>query len=689
MKRLLRVGWLRLGLLGAWLVLGGCGGSSDATPGGGDGQGGLPTDALVSGDSAVRTDTAGGDEDAAPASDVPGGPDATGVCTDGERRCGALGEVQQCFDGAWSPRETCTTGRVCRDGQCVISSGCTPGEVRGCQSETARAVCNDDGTAFEADPCDPGLFCVQGVCGDKLCAPGSTRCQDLDTVLHCSTDGSAWGNPTACEEGSVCNDGACISGCEAEIKLSSYIGCEYWTVDLDNFPDPFTNPMPFEVPHSVVISNPSHAPATIQFDAKDGTVIEFADPVVLPGEAKAFEMPRQDVDGSGITWKSIRIRSSMPVNAYQFNPFNNAQVFSNDGSLLLPANTLGRKYIVASFPSGVDMRSVPIPGLPQVPAQSGYVTIVATDGGTTAVTVRVSCDTDEGPEVPAMTAGTEMTFQLEQYQVLNIQAKGLDFSNLFAGANDLTGTLIEATKPVAVFGGHEEAVIARDPEASTGGSSSTSEDQGSCCADHLEEQLLPVQVWTNDVLCAKAPPRSDPPEPDIWRIFSGADGNQITTVPEIAGLHGQTLQYGQWVQVQSPDSFEVHGTGPVMAVQYTVSQEQTDQVVGDPAMILAVPVGQYREDYRILVPDGYSTDWVTVIRVAGEQVLVDDVPTAVPFQPFGSGQWEVGWVPLEPGVHHLQANSPFGLIAFGWDSAVSYGYPAGLNLRAEDWTPTQ
>ena len=267
----------------------------------------------------------------------------------------------------------------------------------------------------------------------------------------------------------------------------------------------------------------------------------------------------------------------------------------------------------------------------------------------------------------------------------------MNFANLFAPPNDLTGTTISATKPVAVFGGHEEAVISWNQE-NTGGGFTTDEGNGSCCADHLEEQLLPVQVWTNDVLCAHSPPRSfdgNPVEPDLWRIFSAANANQITTDPPIEGLDGITLQYAQWVEVQSRESFIVHGTGPVMAVQYVVSQEQTDQVIGDPATVVAVPVGQFREDYAILVPDNYGSDWVTVVRLAGDQVLVDGVPAAAGFAPIGSGDWEVGWVPLDPGVHDLQAAHPFGLIAFGWDSAVSYGYPAGLNLRAEDWAPAQ
>lgn len=662
-----------------------CGSSTETPAGGGDGDGsGLPGDALVGGGDGGgggSGETTGGDDDAGAPDTVAG--DASAACADGARRCGPLGVVEECSAGAWSPRETCSTGRVCRDGECVQATGgeCTPGEVRGCANQTAREVCNDEGLGYEPRPCGEGLYCVQGECGEELCAPGSKKCQDLDTFLFCATNGQAWGNPTPCPEGTVCTDGSCSSGCEAAIKLSSYIGCEYWTLDLDNYPDPFSNPKPNEVPHSVVISNPSHAPAIIRFDTQSGVDIPIDDPTVMPGQAKAFTMPRLDIDGSGITYNSIRIRSSMPVNAYQFNPLNNEAVYSNDGSLLLPANTLGRRYIVASYGSGPSLDLI---GLP---AQSGYITILATDPGTTQVTVQVTGDVVEGPDVPALSAGDVHVFELEQYQVLNLQAAPAE---IFAmKMHDLTGSLVESTKPVAVFGGHEELVLGWKEDI-TPATNPNQQGTGSCCADHVEEQMIPVQVWTTDVLCAKAPLRGAPGnEKDIWRVFSGADGTQITTDPPIEGLDGVTLNYGEWVEVLAEASFEVHGTGKVMAVQYVVSQEQTDQGVGDPAMILSVPVGQYRDDYRILVPDGYNTDWVVVIRPAGEQVLVDELPTAVPFDPFGSGQWEVGYVQLQPGVHRVQANHAFGLIAFGWDSAVSYGYPAGLNLRAEDWTPTQ
>jgi len=35
---------------------------------------------------------------------------------------------------------------------------------------------------------------------------------------------------------------------------------------------------------------------------------------------------------------------------------------------------------------------------------------------------------------------------------------------------------------------------------------------------------------------------------------------------------------------------------------------------------------------------------------------------------------------MEPGAHHFEGGMEFGVIAYGFDSAVSYGYPGGMNL---------
>ena len=46
----------------------------------------------------------------------------------------------------------------------------------------------------------------------------------------------------------------------------------------------------------------------------------------------------------------------------------------------------------------------------------------------------------------------------------------------------------------------------------------------------------------------------------------------------------------------------------------------------------------------------------------------------------GTGKWAVYRLLVSDGVHTAVSDQPFGIIAYGYDQYVSYGYPAGLNL---------
>lgn len=84
------------------------------------------------------------------------------------------------------------------------------------------------------------------------------------------------------------------------------------------------------------------------------------------------------------------------------------------------------------------------------------------------------------------------------------------------------------------------------------------------------------------------------------------------------------------------------------------------------------------------VTQGYDTNWITVVKPVGATVTVDGVaidPSA--FQTFGSGQYAFAYVPLTPGVHQAEGDQKFGLSAYGFNSAVSYGYPGGMTTADE------
>lgn len=487
---------------------------------------------------------------------------------------------------------------------------------------------------------------------DFVCAPGiPAGCADRSTQYVCNADGTAV-DTRSCPNGAACRAGECVSDCLVEGKDPAYIGCTYWSADLDNYPDPFGDPS--AVPHAVVIANASAAVATVTITTQSDIQLGNNQLNIEPGAIAVYTFPRADVDGSVISSRSFKIESNWPVAAYQFNPLNNVDVFSNDGTALIPDEALGHEYWIFSWPTS------PIPDGFGFPPQHGYFAVIATREGETEVRVTPSVPVDAGDGVPALPAGEEHVFMLQQGQVLQLQASGDD---LLAGNWDLTGSHVLASQPVAVFGGHEEAVVG-----------------DGCCAEHLEEQHFPANTWGLRYLAVHSEPRGG--STDVWRVLSSQDGTAVQTIPPQADAAQFTLDRGEWKEIPAQGSFEVVADKPISVAQYTASQETTADFIGDPDLVLAVPVEQFRASYLILTPADYTEDWLTVIRPAGQVVFLDgEVLADGLFEPVGSGDYEFTWVAVQDGPHVVIGDAPFGLVAMGYSQAVSYGYAAGFDLR--------
>ncbi|MBI5609955.1 MAG: IgGFc-binding protein [Deltaproteobacteria bacterium] len=629
--------------------------------------------------------------------------DTAFACTGSERACFNDTVAKVCVDGGWQLAEKCADGSLCKDGACAVPASCTPGDIKGCSGPATETICTSDGAAWVDHKCPGKQQCVQGKCRDVVCTPKSPACTGAATYHLCKDDGSGWGDTVDCKSGAMCVGGTCLSLCETNLKFSNNVGCEYWSVDLNN--DPSKNPgapnqpTPEFFPHSVVVANPGKFDATLTFtvhascgaggpcqtgpltcNAKPDSVcavpatpyaLSIADAVVKAGQSKEFKMPVMNVAGSGITPKGIHVQSDQPVVAFQFNPFNSENATSNDGSLLLPQNTLGNEYYGVSLGSR--------PAMLGFPANNGYLTVVATVPGATQVTVTPSCPVTANPALgvpqdgtkPAvLQTGATYTFTLQQFDVLNLESAP---GGPGGGKTDLTGTHILADHPIAVFAGHQATGIADDFKKGD-------ENWDTCCTEHLEEQLMPLQAWSTQAWCVKSKPRGY--DVDHWVVVAGQDGVALTTQPAIAGIDGVILKKaGDSVHIQSGESFMLQASGKVEVVQFLVSQGQTQQKTGDPSMLVVPPAKQYRDEYLVQTADGYSNNWLTVVRPKGAGVQLDGLPMQNgAFADFGDGSWEFGYFQVSKGTHTLKGDKPFGLMVYGYGNVTAYGYPGGMNL---------
>ncbi len=670
--------------------------------------------------------------------DVGSQDDSPFVCTDGEIACYNDTTAKICVGTSWQVKQTCNAGDICKAGNCITPTSCTAGASLGCDGFSAEIHCSADGASTFETPCTGLQLCVNGKCQTTACTPDIAQCAPGSTTSFqtCLPDGTGYGPITNCATGSQCFGGKCVSLCEQGVKFSGNIGCEYWSVDLDNDPTkvPFSSVIPEMVPHSVVISNPGQFDATITFtiqatcadasacapsattcNSKPDTVcgtpgpsvdLVLANNTVPAGQTKEFKMPVMNASGSGVMRKAVHVKSTQPVVAYQFNPYNAENADSNDGSLLLPQNALGTTYYA------------------MVPAQSGgillgstktacaFVTIVATLAGTTNVSFTPTRDCQvnyalgvpgDGTKPPSLKAGTTYTFALSQYDVLNIEEMGKsDMVPPGTGPGalpNMTGSKVVADKPIAVFSGHQVAEVEDDFRfgQSSGGDTGS---YSTCCTEHMEEQLMPVQFWGTAAFCVKTKPRGD--EVDEFVVVAGEDNVTLTTNPPSVAkypgapeLNGVTLNAGQRARVQTDQSFMLTATGKIQVAQLLVSAGQTGlgtngaaATLGDASMAMIPAKTQYRPDYTIQTAAGFIGNYVSVVRPAGLAITMDGNPLNASFQPFGDGTWEFGYVEFSPGTHTIESvaapggtGTPFGLMVYGYGTVTAYSYPGGMILK--------
>jgi hypothetical protein len=101
---------------------------------------------------------------------------------------------------------------------------------------------------------------------------------------------------------------------------------------------------------------------------------------------------------------------------------------------------------------------------------------------------------------------------------------------------------------------------------------------------------------------------------------------------------------------------------------------------GDPSMAVAVPVEQYRTDYTVLIPMAYSMNYLSISAPAsGGAVLVDGNMQTL--NNFASGAYRSTIVTVAAGQHKIQCPGTCGVLVYGYDSAVSYMFAGGLDLK--------
>jgi hypothetical protein len=616
---------------------------------------------------------------------------------------------------------------------------CDVGTLR-CNAALERCSDGANGPSWTVvDDCAArGLVCADSLLACVTCVPRGQAC-DGQTVMLCDEQGASQApiqecNPAAAE---ACRGGSCVHLCTQAASQRSNVGCEYWAADLDNAVAS-QNLNAAAQQFAVVISNPQPdlaARVVIQQDdsrpGEPGAPIEVATAVVPPFGLEVFPLGPREVDGSppgeyntgshtALTRAAYKITSDVPVVAYQFNPLENANVFSNDASLLKPVEALRNRsdaltdsYVVLGWPQTIASTDDPYTNFGSTVPQDfrAFLTIVGTRDGT-RVTVTSSTRVVPGGPVTALAPGGVVDITLDAFDVLNLETG--DFEG------DFTGSIVAATGPVAVFSGSEASDSPRFANIA----------DRRCCADHLEEQLDPIRSagqrfiapvsFNRHLALGNAGARLVPErEPDVFRVIAvlGLGATVRTSLPgELAEF--RLNERGSWRELISTTDFWVESDNPIMLANVTVSQSAagipSGLPGGDPSFIIIPPIEQYRSQYVFLTPDRYFFDFLRITAPRGARIVLDTEPlervpgcgleagTAVEqrldtsLYAYDVFRCQLSFPVIDltvdseapflegtqnDGVHRLFSDRPLGVIVEGFDRNVSYGYAAGTDLR--------
>ncbi|XP_078677630.1 uncharacterized protein LOC144914054 isoform X1 [Branchiostoma floridae x Branchiostoma belcheri] len=359
------------------------------------------------------------------------------------------------------------------------------------------------------------------------------------------------------------------------------------------------------------------------------------------GEVNTVDLPRVAVElrGSGVQNTGVHVTASREIVVYGVF----VEQATSDAFLALPTDVLGTEYFVSCFtPSG------------GYPTQVG---VVGTEDGTSVSIVLKGDVTFDGQ---TYTAGQTITVILNRLQSLQVQSDA-----------DLTGSHVTSDKSVAVLSGNYFAVVGN------GGSGS---------GDYIVEMIPPVDTWGREFVTVPLKQRT---AGDVFRVIAARNNTQV----DATGQSTTTLHVGDfWGFEAGSDAFlHVRATEPVMLMQYSKTAS-ADSTKTDPFMLLIPPLQQYAADYTFATaqlihrPD-QVTHHINIaikssekdgLRLDGSALSSSVTWTAIPGTDLAGIHLDI-----PDGTHTLVHTSPvvtFGVSVYGFCSAESYGFPAGLRM---------
>jgi hypothetical protein len=381
---------------------------------------------------------------------------------------------------------------------------------------------------------------------------------------------------------------------------------------------------------------------------------------------------------------AIQVKSQEPIVVYGVAKYQ----YTSDGFLAIPVSTFGNEYVIAAYPQYTAAGSIyDLPSVSNIIAAYDNTEVTFTMGGTKG-----------SRTTGGLRLGQKKTVTMMRGDVWCFAAAG--------DAQDISGSLIQANKPIGVVSGNQCANVP----------------SGVYACDVMNEMELPTFTWGKEYHVTPLAGRQKAPvirvfakEKDTKVFRDGQDWMRLTLNSRGEGdvfierrafdgnLNDLVNQGGTPCKVISADK-------PIYVMLYNPGQTD-DNVVSDPFQMVLTPLEQYQKEIVFSTPNGpndslrFTRQFVNLVyENTPDGAIPDDLEYATVVN--GKFTWKKISVQFGPapgfkfaipvrgknysmkrlqlngdGVFRIRSSSPIAAYLYGFGSNDSYGFPAYIGMN--------
>lgn len=329
--------------------------------------------------------------------------------------------------------------------------------------------------------------------------------------------------------------------------------------------------------------------------------------------------------------KGVLFTMSRPSTAIIFDSYDEG---TTDGTLVIPTRKLSTKYLVSSVISG---------------NQDHSQFAVGSLHDDTDIYIALNPENDGVIMLLGQPLYSKNTFstRLKQFETLQVKQDG-----------DLSGTIVTANKPIAVFSGNRCKAFPGT---------------GSICS-HMLTQLPPTKEYDNEYIIPPFYQNSG----TLFQVIS-PDYSIVQITHVLTRWERFYPNEHQTFELHSNHSSVVMSSHPVQVTGFAMGSS-----THNPYMTVIPGIHHYLDYYKIIVPENYRDNFISVIipKHSLGNLKINDLPISYFTTVFNSQEWSSGitynihTLSVPHGVYVLKTTDRigFGLLVYGHSRINGYGY---------------